>query len=93
MSNVYWGGFVRSLNSSFSFIEGSVGHENWFYSIGTISSAYGQKKIPANQVVNCVYLWLRITDTSIFSYIFNCSYKQKKLFFHNFLHCFLIFIS
>lgn len=90
MSNANWGGLVKSLSFKYSFIEGSVGHSDWFYGIGVYSPAYGPNKIPANQGVNYVYLWIRISDTSIFFSNKKCSYN--KFFIHFFFSYILLFL-
>jgi len=62
-----WGGLVRSNYPDRTTIDGSAGHSNWYYSIGTIKDEWWPKKIPGPAIdydnpyyVERVSLWIRV---------------------------------
>ena len=61
----YWGGLERSDTSTTSYsptwLDGSVGHDSWFYAIGS-SSAYSHGIPSCNSTASVVELWIRIPD-------------------------------
>ncbi len=60
-SGNYWGGLTKSTNQS-TFINGSVGHGNWFYAIGSYSKYNGGIPGPVSSAVTSVELWAKIED-------------------------------
>lgn len=72
----YWGGLERFQENSSSFtttyIDGSVGHGNWFYAIGAAAThGYG---IPSyDSTSSNVELWVRIPDATVYSKTINTS--------------------
>ena len=65
-----FGGIAKSSNTS-TFIDGTVGHNNWYYALGCYK-AWNVGGIPGPNTpeINCVYLWLstsRIKPTEVFS--------------------------
>ena len=62
MDENYWGGLTKSTSSS-TFIDGTVGHGNWFYAIGC--KTVWENGIPGNDspgILTTVELWVRIDD-------------------------------
>lgn len=61
----YWGGLERSDTSTTSYsptwLDGSVGHDSWFYAIGS-SSAYRHGIPSCGSTASVVELWIRIPD-------------------------------
>ena len=67
-TNNYWGGLERSKEDTTSFsptwIDGSVGHGNWFYAIGAAS--IHARGIPSyGSTPSVVELWIRIPDAVV----------------------------
>ena len=64
----YWGGLERSDTSTTSYsptwLDGSVGHDSWFYAIGS-SSAYSHGIPSCNSTASVVELWIRIPDGAV----------------------------
>ena len=64
----YWGGLERSDTSTTSYsptwLDGSVGHDSWFYAIGS-SSAYGHGIPSYDSTASVVELWIRIPDGAV----------------------------
>lgn len=64
----YWGGLERSaqdataLNSTW--LDGSVGHGNWFYAIGS-KNTHGRGIPSYNSTADVVELWIRIPDATV----------------------------
>lgn len=64
----YWGGLERSaqdataLNSTW--IDGSVGHGNWFYAIGS-KNTHGRGIPSYSSTADVVELWIRIPDATV----------------------------
>ena len=59
----YWGGLTKSSRSTWTLLDGSVGHSDWFYAIGSYV-AYGPSQFPGpNRAVSLCYLWIRVDDT------------------------------
>ena len=62
----YWGGIARQksdpavINSSY--LDGSVGHGNWWYAIGAISNFSGGIPGPTAKIIGRVQLWVRIDN-------------------------------
>jgi len=63
----FWGGLVRSSQSSYTTIDGSCGAANWFYSIGTINGEFWPNQFPGPALTNTVrynvqevLLWIRV---------------------------------
>lgn len=56
----YWGGIARSTTTS-TFIDGSYGHNNWYYAIGSYGAWNGGIPGP-NPKVDVVNLWIKIND-------------------------------
>jgi len=63
----FWGGLVRSTQTSWTIIDGSAGHTNWWYSVGTMDVQIWPNQFPGPALtdeqwilVNCVELWIRI---------------------------------
>ena len=56
----YWGGLVLSNANTATFIDGSVGHGNWFYAIGAYTSWSGGIPGPNSTPVSVSNLWVRI---------------------------------
>lgn len=64
MNGNYWGGLTKSTSGA-TYLDGSVGHGNWFYAIGSYSKwGTGRLTIPGGNEtsVNVVELWLLISD-------------------------------
>jgi len=57
-----WGGLELSSNSN-TYLDGSVDHSNWWYSVGARSLHDGGIPGPSSNVVDAVQLWVR-ADTS-----------------------------
>ena len=64
----YWRGLERSDTSTTSYsptwLDGSVGHDSWFYAIGS-SSAYSHGIPSCNSTASVVELWIRIPDGAV----------------------------
>lgn len=64
----YWGGLERNDASttlySSTWLDGSVGHGNWFYAIGS-SSAYDRGIPSYDSTASVVELWIRIPDGAV----------------------------
>ena len=64
----YWGGLERSDTSTTSYsptwLDGSVGHDSWFYAIGS-SSAYSHGIPSCDSTASVVELWIRIPDGAV----------------------------
>ena len=45
-SGNYWGGMARSSQTSTTFMDGSIGHSNWYMAVGTQSSWGGTNRYP-----------------------------------------------
>ena len=64
----YWGGLERSDTNTTSYsptwLDGSVGHDSWFYAIGS-SSAYSHGIPSCNSTASVVELWIRIPDGAV----------------------------
>lgn len=45
-SGNYWGGMARSNQTSTTFMDGSIGHSNWYMAVGTQSSWGGTNRYP-----------------------------------------------
>lgn len=64
----YWGGLERSAQDATAlgstWIDGSVGHGNWFYAIGSKNTR--GRGIPSyNSTADVVELWIRIPDATV----------------------------
>lgn len=64
----YWGGLERNNTSTTSYsltwLDGSVGHGDWFYAIGSASTH--ARGIPSyNSTADVVELWIRIPDAAV----------------------------
>ena len=57
----YWGGLTLSTAGD-AFINGSVGHSNWYYAIGAKTAWKGGIPGPANDPTSTVNLWARIDN-------------------------------
>ena len=67
-TNNYWGGLERNKDDTTSFsptwIDGSVGHGNWFYAIG--SASIHARGIPSySSTPSVTELWIRIPDATV----------------------------
>lgn len=64
----YWGGLERSSQDATAlgstWIDGSVGHGNWFYAIGS-KSTHGRGIPSYNSTADVVELWIRIPDGTV----------------------------
>lgn len=64
----YWGGLERNNTSTTSYsptwLDGSVGHGNWFYAIGS-ASTHGRGIPSYNSTADVVELWIRIPDAAV----------------------------
>lgn len=64
----YWGGLERSSRDATAldstWIDGSVGHGNWFYAIGS-KSTHGRGIPSYNSTADVVELWIRIPDATV----------------------------
>ena len=64
----YWRGLERSDTSTTSYsptwLDGSVGHDSWFYAIGS-SSAYSHGIPSCDSTASVVELWIRIPDGAV----------------------------
>ena len=62
----YWGGIARQksdpavINSTY--LDGSVGHGNWWYAIGAVSNFSGGVPGPSAKITGRVQLWVRIDN-------------------------------
>ena len=77
-SGEYWGGLALSSVTD-SFLDGSIFHSFWFYSIGCYSGWWSSNKFPGpatsstRYAVSLCYLWIRIDGTN-----FQPNTKNKK---------------
>ena len=86
----YWGGLQKGNNCTL--LEGTVGRDNWYYSIGTIRNCDSNwvTCFPGpNGCVYTVYLWMRIPDIIFLHY---CTFS-KQIIFRPHLFTFLFFFS
>jgi hypothetical protein len=64
----YWGGLERNNTSTTSYsptwLDGSAGHGNWFYAIGS-ASTHGRGIPSYNSTADVVELWIRIPDAAV----------------------------
>lgn len=60
----YWGGIARQSSDAMAFnntyLDGSVGHSNWYYAIGSKSAFGGGIPGPSAAIFGRVQLWARI---------------------------------
>ena len=81
MTERYWGGLVktsiddRNYNKKMTLIDGSAGHWNWFYSIGSYDCITGN-----NASTNEVYLYIRIPLFSKYFLLTRSCYRQRFSF-------------
>ena len=68
----YWGGLEINSNNSSTWVDGSVGHSNWYYAIGSKSVYSGGIPGPGNTETGWVELWVRCDNPNIFKI-----YKNK----------------
>lgn len=62
-SENYWGGLAKAISNTSTYIDGSVGHGNWFYAIGSKGTYLNGIPGPSSMsIVSTVELWVRIDD-------------------------------
>ena len=76
-TNANWGGLQRA-NNIYTLLEGSIGHVDWFYSIGirrNISAVWGIRCLPGPlSCVYNIYLWMRIPDIVL---LHHCTFWRR----------------
>jgi hypothetical protein len=88
MRDNYWGGLALST-SPYTLIEGSIGHDTWFYAIGqTTSFSNHGNQFASNVWGTCsAMLWIRIKENLISSFFNKNSrcerFTSLKFFFFN----------
>lgn len=68
----YWGGLEINSSNSSTWVDGSVGHSNWYYAIGSKSVYSGGIPGPSNTETGWVELWVRCDNPNVFKI-----YKNK----------------
>lgn len=61
----YWGGLAKSTTTAKTLIDGSTGHGNWWYSIGTYAAHVNNTSFPGynNTNVTECSLWMKLDDS------------------------------
>jgi len=87
-SGQFWGGLVKSSDSRTAF-DGSAGHENWFYALGSYSSWGSPNQFPGPALDDTTYyaaskivLYVKTNDTLVMSqYVRKPSQSKGLLLF------------